>query len=159
MFSGIVHFHIIAKRCLHITTIHKCGYVLLPICMPSSCMSLWCYTSARLDTNYHWGIMMNNVWTVRPSKAHGLGFMVSNLLWPNDVIWWHRSGSTQVRQMVCCMMTSCNYPSHCWINAITWRQFRIPQPSIIILNLAMTNLNVIQITQGPRDDVVWRWSI
>ena len=36
-----------------------------------------------------------------------------NSLWPNDVIWWHRSGSTLVQVMACCLMAPSHYLNQC----------------------------------------------
>ena len=35
--------------------------------------------------------------------------MLFNSLWPSDVIWWHRNGSTLAQSMACCLTA----PSHC----------------------------------------------
>ena len=38
-----------------------------------------------------------------------------NSLWPNDAIWRHRSGSTLVQVMACCLTASSHYLSQCWL--------------------------------------------
>ena len=45
-----------------------------------------------------------------------------NSSWPIDVIWWHRSGSTLVQVMACCLTAPSiytNLPSELWINLFT----------------------------------------
>ena len=44
------------------------------------------------------------------------------LLWPTDVIWWHRSGWTLVQIMTCCLMASSHYLNQSWliINEAHW---------------------------------------
>ena len=36
-------------------------------------------------------------------------------LWPNDAIWWHRSGSTLAQVMACCLTAPSHYLNQCWI--------------------------------------------
>ena len=36
-------------------------------------------------------------------------------LWPCDVIWWQRSGSTLVQAMACCLMAPSHYLNQCWL--------------------------------------------
>ena len=38
-----------------------------------------------------------------------------NSLWPNDAIWWHRSGSTLAQVMACCLTASSHYLKQCWL--------------------------------------------
>ena len=38
-----------------------------------------------------------------------------NLLWLNDIIWWHRIGSAVAQVMVCCLMTPSHYLYQCWL--------------------------------------------
>ena len=44
------------------------------------------------------------------------------LLWHNDAIWWHRSGSISVQVMVCCLTAPSHYMNQCWliISEILW---------------------------------------
>ena len=37
-----------------------------------------------------------------------------NSLWPNNVIWWHRSGSTLAQVMVCWLTAPSHYLNQCW---------------------------------------------
>ena len=37
-----------------------------------------------------------------------------NILWLNDTIWWHRSWSTLVQVMTCCLTALSPYPNKCW---------------------------------------------
>ena len=46
-----------------------------------------------------------------------------NSLWPSDMIWWQRSGSTLVQVMVCCLTASSHYLNQCWliVSEILWQ--------------------------------------
>ena len=37
-------------------------------------------------------------------------------LWPDEAIWWHRSGSTLVQVMAWCLMTPSHYLNQCWLH-------------------------------------------
>ena len=43
-------------------------------------------------------------------------------LWPSNTIWQHRSGSTLVQVMACCMMPPSHYLNQCWLisNVVQW---------------------------------------
>ena len=45
-----------------------------------------------------------------------------NSLWPSDAIWRHRSGSTLVQIMVCCLTAPSHYLNQCWliISEVLW---------------------------------------
>ena len=45
-----------------------------------------------------------------------------NSLWPDDAIWWHRSGSTLAQVMACCLTTPSHYLNQCWliISKVQW---------------------------------------
>ena len=38
-----------------------------------------------------------------------------NSLWPSDVIWWQRSGSTLAQVMTCCLTAPHHYLNQCWL--------------------------------------------
>ena len=38
-----------------------------------------------------------------------------NTLWPSDAIWQHRSGSTMIQVMACCLTAPSHYLNQCWI--------------------------------------------
>ena len=38
-----------------------------------------------------------------------------NSLWPNNAIWWHRSGSTLAQVMACCLTAPSHYLNQCWL--------------------------------------------
>ena len=38
-----------------------------------------------------------------------------NSLWPNDAIWWQRSGSTLVQVMACWLTAPSHYLNQCWL--------------------------------------------
>ena len=40
---------------------------------------------------------------------------IVNSLWPNDAIWRHRSGSTLVHVMACCLAAPSHYLNKCWL--------------------------------------------
>ena len=46
-----------------------------------------------------------------------------NSLWPSDVIWWLRTGSTLAQVMACCLTAPSHYLNQCWliINGIVWQ--------------------------------------
>ena len=46
-----------------------------------------------------------------------------NSLVPSDTIWWHRSWSTLVQVMACCLKAPSHYLNQCWliINRVTWQ--------------------------------------
>ena len=43
----------------------------------------------------------------------GLSIRKVNSLWPNDDIWWHRSGSTLAKVMACCLKAWSHYLGQC----------------------------------------------
>ena len=38
-----------------------------------------------------------------------------NSMWPCDITWWHRSGSTLAQVMACCLMATSHYLNQCWL--------------------------------------------
>ena len=38
-----------------------------------------------------------------------------NTLWPSDAIWWHRSGSTLVQVIACCLTVTSPYQNQWWL--------------------------------------------
>ena len=46
-------------------------------------------------------------------------------LWPNDAIWWQRSGSTLAQVMACCLTAPSHYLNQCWltISKVHWHSF------------------------------------
>ena len=51
--------------------------------------------------------------------------LLINSLWPSDAIWQHRSGSTLVQVMACCLMAPSHYLNQCWliISKVQWHSF------------------------------------
>ena len=43
-----------------------------------------------------------------------------NSLWPSDIIWCHRSGSTLTQVMACCLMAPSHYLKPCWSLVRFW---------------------------------------
>ena len=43
-------------------------------------------------------------------------------IWPSDATWRHRSRSTLVHVMACCLVAQCHYLKRCWlfINEVPW---------------------------------------
>ena len=41
---------------------------------------------------------------------------VINSLHSSDAIWWHKSGSTLVQAMACCLMAPSHYLNQCWLS-------------------------------------------
>ena len=44
-----------------------------------------------------------------------LSNQITLTLWPSDDIWWHRSGSTLVQVMACCLTALSHYVNQCWL--------------------------------------------
>ena len=40
---------------------------------------------------------------------------IFNSPWPDDSIWWHRTGSTLAQVMACCLLAPSHYLSQCWL--------------------------------------------
>ena len=50
------------------------------------------------------------------AKCHtGVTAVFSNSLWPSEVMWWHRSGSTLAQVMACCLTAPIHYLKQCWL--------------------------------------------
>ena len=70
-----------------------------------------------------------------------------NSLWPSDTIWWHRSRSTLVQVMACCLTAPSHYLNQCWliISMVQWHLSesdftRDAQPSITKISMKITCL-------------------
>ena len=48
-----------------------------------------------------------------------------NLLWPSDIIWWHRFGSILAQVMACCLTAPGHYLNQCWliISMVQWHSY------------------------------------
>ena len=48
-----------------------------------------------------------------------------NSLWPNNVIWWQKTGSTLAQVMACCLTAPSHYLNQCWftISTVHWHSF------------------------------------
>ena len=72
-----------------------------------------------------------------------------NSLKPIDAIWWHRTRSTLVQVLACCLTAPSHYLNQCWliISRVHWHMRAIwhktPQPSItnITLKIIYQNFN------------------
>ena len=66
-----------------------------------------------------------------------------NPLWSSDTIWRHKSGSTLVQAMACCLMAPSHYLNQCWliISAVRGHSGvsqEITQPSVTKVSLIIT---------------------
>ena len=50
------------------------------------------------------------------------GYIIFNSLWPGDAIWRHRTRSTLVQIMACCLTAPSHYLNQCWliISEVPW---------------------------------------
>ena len=48
-------------------------------------------------------------------RNQGIRFWNINSLWPWDAIWWHRTWSTVLQVMVCCLTVPSHYLNQCWL--------------------------------------------
>ena len=60
-------------------------------------------------------------------------------LWPNDVMWRQRSGSTLAQVIACCLMAASHYLNQCWLitNQGVWHLF---EGNIQKINLKKYNI-------------------
>ena len=65
-----------------------------------------------------------------------------NSLWPSYAIWHHRSGSTLVQVMACCLTAPSHYLNQCWLilSKNQWYSSEVPQTSITKISLKITYL-------------------
>ena len=68
---------------------------------------MWIRLSGILNiTNTHW----------QPSKRQEINNCITFLpLWPSDSIWHHRTWSTLVQVMTCCLTAPSHYMNQCWL--------------------------------------------
>ena len=70
------------------------------------------YTFALVLTHYQYFFLTRNHYTKCQTRSSNISQNFSTWsgtpLWPSDAIWWHRSGSTLVQLMACCLMA----PNH-----------------------------------------------
>ena len=68
--------------------------------------SFYCHKKFQLPD-----LTVNSVWGV-----------AVNSLWPSDIIWRHKSGSTLAQVMACCLMAPSHYLNQCWliISKVQW---------------------------------------
>ena len=80
-----------------------------------------------------WGLVPRCQIGTRSSRITWLNFLSSlksyyimghmfNSFWPSDAIWRHRSGSTLVKVMACCLTPPGHYLNQCWLimNGVLW---------------------------------------
>ena len=96
---------------------------------------LICYTSTNFFIYYDYYIAPKTVRNVicqkwgrnrgtifsKDFRIDGCGNRI-NSLWPDDVIWWHISGSTLAQVMAFCLTAPSHYLNQCWhiINKVQW---------------------------------------
>ena len=78
----------------------------------------------------------------QPSPASYKLFIVNmlgkvTLLWPNDAIWRHKTGSTLAQIIACCLMTPSHYLNQCWL-IISKVQWQSPGPRLNIKTVLST---------------------
>ena len=67
----------------------------------------WCHQAASPYLSQCWPGSVRPYVISRPQWFNSLG--------PSDAIWWHRSGSTLVQVMACCLMAPNHYLNQCWL--------------------------------------------
>ena len=98
--------------------------------LPASCKSMAC---CQLDIKPLCELMRTEIHDA-----------IVNSLWPNDTIWRHRSRSTLVPVVACCLKVPRHYLNQCWliISKVQWHLRailqEISQPSITKISLKST---------------------
>ena len=87
-----------------------------------------------------------------------------NSLWPSDVIWRHRSGSTLAQVMACCLTAPSYYLNQCWLitSKVHWHSLRaILQHQSLKSAWKSLFSNFFQISLGPmskfKKSLLIRW--
>ena len=137
------------------SSITKCSLIeILGECKKSivTCMYAPCYI-------IHWACQQ--IWISGYLAWHFSQFcqmdMPVNSLWPNDTIWWHKSGSTLAQVMACCLTTPSHYLNQYWlvISKVQWHSSailqEIPQPSVIEISLKITYLKFCSNLPGANE--------
>ena len=87
---------------------------------------LWRYTRLLVlcRDNYMHGVASWNMALCHAGLGADPDNMCLNSLWPSDIIWWQRSGSTitLTQIMACCQMAPSHYLNQCWliISEVLW---------------------------------------
>ena len=89
-----------------------------------------------------------------PYGLHGQCWDTVNSLWPNDVIWRHRSGSTLAQVMAWCLTAPSHYLNQSWLIIIDV-QWHLSEGNFMRYALAINNYNLLN-SLGP-SDAIWRW--
>ena len=116
------HFH---NRWV-ITTYRVWGSPVLLACIDST-MLYWrvptsveaptnTYRAAGLPTNLMEYICIANWETVTRRVIIEIAVATKQLLYPSDAIWRHRSESTFVHILTCCLTAPSHYPNQCWLS-------------------------------------------
>ena len=90
-------------------------------------------------------------------------YLPINSLWPSDTIWRHRSGSTFVQAMTCCLTAPRHYLNQCWLpiedvqrhsseNNFTWSAHKLNPWHVF------GNYTLPVTTTSPRDQWVNIWN-
>ena len=70
--------------------------------------------------------------------------MLINSLWPGDAIWRHKSGSTLVQVMACCLTAPSHYLNQCWpvISEVPWHSAKSNFPVRAQAIFCLKNLKI-----------------
>ena len=76
-------------------------------------------------------------WWCGSARSQGISSHGINSLWPSDAMWQHRSGSTLVQVLACCLKAPSHGLNQNWhISKVQWGQFHMRQLSHQSLKLA-----------------------
>ena len=74
---------------------------------PAACVALWNARTSEDAVTTEFGSVY--VW----KQFNSIGLF--NSLWPSDAIWQHKSGSTLVQVMACCLTAPSHHLNQCWL--------------------------------------------
>ena len=82
------------------------------------------HSHRQILSHYHWyRKVLTKTTKLHTNEGRTFGaFWDFNSLWPSDAIWHHRSKSTLVQVMACCLTAPSHHPSQCWliISEVLW---------------------------------------
>ena len=109
---------------------HFADNIFTPICLIENCILIPFSVKFVMFVSQH--PIHNNpalvqvmafCWTGdKPGFWHIIWSWWVNSLWPSDTIWWHRSWSTLVQVMACCLTAPSHYLNQYWliISKVLW---------------------------------------
>ena len=74
-------------------------------------------------------------------------FSLINSLWPSEAIWPHKTWSTLVQVLACCLTAPSHYLIQCWLPSLRSSE-EVHMPSFTKISLKIIFLNLIQISCG-----------